>query len=101
MECSLAIKGIAGAKILHDLQGSFLKLTGMEFSFVDLKGKPVIVPQYASHFCKALLASKKKDTAFCGLLNKACEQIAGTKKPYIFEYNKLLFAAIPIMMQEE
>ncbi len=101
MECSLAIKGIAGAKILHDLQASFFKLTGMEFSFVDLKGKPVIVPQYASHFCKALLSAKKKDTAFCGLLNKACEQMASTKKPYIYEYNKLLFAAVPIMMQEQ
>lgn len=100
MECSLAIKGIAGAKILHDLQNAFLKLTGMEFSFVDLKGKPVIVPQSAGRFCKALLSAKKKDTAFCGLLNKACEQIASIKKPYIYEYNKLFFAAIPIMMQE-
>ena len=48
-----------------------------------------------------ILSSKKKDTAFFGLLNKACEQIADTKKPNIFEYNKLLFAAIPIMMQEQ
>ncbi len=101
MECSLAIKGISGAKILRELQGSFLKLTGMEFSFIDLKGKPAIVPQRASHFCKALILVKKKDTAFCALLNKSCEQIAVEKKPCVFEYNRSLFAAVPIVAQEK
>ena len=56
MECSLAIKGIASTKILQDLQGAFQKLTGMEFSFIDLKGEPLIISQYAGHSCKALLS---------------------------------------------
>jgi len=101
MECSLAIKGIAGAKILQDLRSSFHKLTGMEFYFVDLKCKPVIVPQQSGHFCKAFFSSNKKDPVFRGLLDKACEQITASKKPCVFEYNKLLFAAIPIVMQEK
>lgn len=99
MECSLAIKGIASTKILQDLQGAFQKLTGMEFSFIDLKGEPLIISQYAGHSCKALLSAKKKDTAFLDLVTKSCNSITGSKKPLISEFNKLPLAFIPITIE--
>ena len=99
MECSLAIKGIASTKILSDLEISFQKLTGMEFSFIDLKGKPVIIPQYAGTSCKAMLVSKKKDSDFLNLVNKSCGAIASSKKPLISEYNKSSLAFIPIIIE--
>lgn len=99
MECSLAIKGIASTEILRDLQGAFLKFTGMEFSFIDLKGEPLIISQYAGHSCKTLLSAKKKDTAFLGLVTKSCNSIEGSKKPLISEYNKLPLAFIPIIIE--
>lgn len=99
MECSLAIKGIASTRILQDLEGAFLKLTDMEFSFIDLKGKPAVIPQYAGHSCKALLASKKKDPAFLDLVSKSCNIIAGSKRPLISEFNKIPLAFIPIVIE--
>lgn len=99
MECSLAIKGIASTKILQDLRGAFHKLAGMEFSFVDLRGKPLIIPQYAGHSCKALLSAKKKDTAFLDFVAKSCDSLLGSKKPLISEYDKLSIAFIPIIIE--
>ncbi len=99
MECSLAIKGIASTKILQELQGAFLKFTGMEFSFVDLKGKPVIIPQFAGHSCKAFLSSKKKDSAFPDIVTKSCNSLASSKKPVISEYNKMPLAFVPILIE--
>ncbi|MFA5335999.1 MAG: hypothetical protein WC324_03680, partial [Candidatus Omnitrophota bacterium] len=88
MECSLAIKGIASTKVLQDIENAFLKLTGMEFSFIDLKGKP-------------LVSSKKKDPGFLDLVNKACAAIANSKKPNICEYNKSYMAFIPIVIEDK
>ena len=99
MECSLAIKGIASTKILQELQGAFLKFTGMEFSFVDLKGKPVIIPQYAGHSCKAFLSSKKKDSTFPDTVTKSCNSLVSSKKPVISEYNKTPLAFVPILIE--
>jgi len=99
MECSLAIKGIASTKILQDLQGAFQKLTGMEFSFIDLKGEPLIISQYAGHSCKALLSARKKDTAFLDLVAKSCNSLLSSKKPLISEHNKLSLAFIPIIIE--
>jgi hypothetical protein len=88
MECSLAIKGIASAKVIQDIEGAFLKLTGMEFSFIDLKGKP-------------LISAKKKDPGFLELVNKTCAVIANSKKPHICEYNKSHLAFIPIIIEDK
>ena len=101
MECSLAIKGIASTKVLQDVESAFLKLTGMEFSFIDLKGRPVIIPQLAGHSCKSILSSKKKDTAFIDLVNKSCAAAGSSKKPCLCEYNKLQMAFIPIMIEDK
>ncbi len=102
MECSLAIKGLGNARILHDLQSVFSKLTDMEFSFIDPKGKPVVLPQYSTHFFKTPLASKKKKSAlFLDLLAKACDHASSSKKPHLFEYGKLPFAAIPVIVEEK
>ena len=102
MECSLSIKGLGNAGILRDLPSVFSKLTGMEFSFIDLKGKPVILPQYSAHFCKTLPTLKKKESSlFSDLLAKACGCASSSKKPHLFEYNKLPFAAIPVIVEEK
>lgn len=99
MECSLVIKGIAGTKILRDLQDAFQNLTGMEFSFIDLKGEPLIISQYAGHSRKVLLSAMKKDAAFLDFVAKSCNSILGSKKPLISEYNKLSLAFIPVMIE--
>lgn len=101
MEYSLAIKGIASTKILKDLENAFLRLTGMELSFIDLKGKPVIIPRYAGRFCRSVLSTKKKDSAFLELVNKACASIAASKKSYLYDYDKLQLAFIPIVTEEK
>ncbi|MFA5148488.1 MAG: helix-turn-helix domain-containing protein [Candidatus Omnitrophota bacterium] len=88
MECSLAIKGIASTKVLQDIENAFLKLTGMEFSFIDLKGKP-------------LLSSKKKDPGLLELVNRACAAVASSKKPNICEHNKSYAAFIPIVIEDK
>ncbi len=100
MGCSLAIKGIASAKILREAEEAFSKLAGVDFSFVDLRGKPFILPQRISPICKALVSSKK-DSVFLNLLNKGCEHIITGKKPYPFDYNKLTFSLIPIIAEEK
>jgi len=100
MECSLAIKGIANTKVLQDLQGAFQRLTGMEFSFIDLKGKPLIVSRYAGDYCKTLLAVKKRSSAFLDLVVKSCGALGDLKKPVISEYNKLPLAFIPIIIED-
>jgi len=99
MECSLAIKGIASTKILRELESAFMKMTGMEFSFIDLRGKPVIIPQYAGQSCKALLTANKKDSGFSDLVAKSCNAIVASKKPLISEYNKLILAFVPIIIE--
>lgn len=88
MECSLAIKGIASAKVLQDVESAFLKLTGMEFSFIDLKGRP-------------LFSSKKKDPGLLELINKACASITNSKKPHICEHNKSQLAFIPVIIEDK
>ncbi len=100
MECSLAIRGIASTKILRDMENAFLRLTGMDFSFIDLKGKPVIIPRYAGYSCKSILSTKKKDSTFLELVNKACVTIATSKKPYLSDYNRLQLAFVPIIIEE-
>jgi len=101
MECSLAIKGIASTRVLQEVEDAFLKLTGMEFSFIDLKGKPVIIPQYAGHSCKSLISSKKKDQIFLDLVNKSCANAGSSKRTCFAEYNKLQIAFIPIVIEEK
>lgn len=99
MNCSLAIKGLANVKVLCDLREVFLRLTGMEFSFVDVKNKPVIIPQYAGDFCRKILLSKK-DEVFSDLLSKMCEVAVASRKPHFYDYNKLPFAVIPLLIQD-
>lgn len=100
MEQSLAIKGIASVKILRDLKDAFLKLTGIDFSFVDLKKKPVISPQYGSHFCKILFSSKG-ESPFFDDIEKACRHITVTKKPHIYDCQGLTFSIVPIIVNGE
>lgn len=99
-EQSLAIKGIASVKILREVEDAFFKLTGIDFSFIDLKNKPVISPQYASHFCKVLLSSKK-DSPFFDTVKKACQHITGTKKPHLYDCHGLMQSIVPIIINEE
>jgi len=71
----------------------------MVFSFVDLRGKPLIISQYAGHSCKALLSAKKKETKFLDFVAESCNSLLGSKKPLISEYDKLSMAFIPIIIE--
>lgn len=99
MNCSLAIKGLANVQVLCDLREVFLRLTGMEFSFVDVKDKPVIISQYAGDFCRKTILSKK-DEVFMSLLDKTYEVAAASRKPQFYDYDKLPFAVVPIVIQD-
>jgi len=101
MECSLAIKGVSSTKILQDLRNAFLRLTGLEFSLIDIKEKPFIVKQSIGQTCKALLASKKKDRAFLDFIGRSCDIITGSKKPVISEYEGMPLAFIPIIIEND
>lgn len=100
MEQSLAIKGIGSVKILRELEDIFFKLTGVDFSFVDLKNQPVILSRYANHFCKVLLSSKK-DSPLFDVIKKASQHITSTKKPYIYDCHGLTQVMVPIVVNEE
>lgn len=100
MEQSLAIRGIASVKVLRDLKDTFFKLTGIDFSFVDLKNNPLISPQHASQFCKVLLSSKK-DSPFFDAVKKACRHIANSKRPYVYDCHGLTQSIIPILVNAQ
>lgn len=100
MEQSLATKGIGSVKILRELEDAFFKLTGVDFSFVDLKNQPVILSRYANHFCKVLLSSKK-DSPLFDVIKKASQHITSTKKPYIYDCHGLTQVMVPIVVNEE
>lgn len=100
MEQSLATKGIGSVKILRELEDAFFKLTGVDFSFIDLKNQPVILSQYANHFCKVLLSSKK-DSPLFDVIKKTSQHITSTKKPYIYDCHGLTQVMVPIVVNEE